>query len=76
MLVQIWTCVQPKKKLRANAGKKYEDLLLEFTGLSTSEADYYHNEPYELIPAAAEASYVGKHSKLGNALLEEVLKYD
>lgn len=65
-----------RRKLAASSDGKYRDLLLEFTGLKVIEADYYHDNPCELIPMAAEASYQGKHSKLGDALLEEVLKYD
>ena len=65
-----------RRKLAASSDRKYRDLLLEFTGLKVIEADYYHDNPCELIPIAAEASYQGKHSKLGDALLEEVLKYD
>lgn len=68
--------VSVKKKLRANAGKKYKDILLDFTGWDLRLMNYLLARDYELIPVAAESSFLEKHSKLGDALLEEVLSHD
>ncbi len=65
-----------RKKLRVSSDKKYNDILLDFTGWDLRFMEYLFDEQSELIPVAAESLYLGRRSKLGDALLEEVLKYD